>query len=171
MHHYRLKEEYMVLDTKYSNWQVAGLVILRVLVGWHFLYEGIAKLMKPDWTAAGYLLQSKWLLSGLFHTMAANEAVMDVVNFLNIWGLIFIGLGLIVGAFTRIASLAGMALILLYYICNPPLIGLYYTIPSEGNYLIVNKNIVEMAALFVLFLFPTGKILGLDRLIGKLFNR
>ncbi|MBN2417707.1 DoxX family membrane protein [bacterium] len=161
----------MALDTKYTNWQVAGLVALRVLIGWHFLYEGIAKLMKPGWTAAGYLLQSKWLFSGLFHAMAANEAVMDAVNFLNIWGLIFIGLGLIVGAFTRAASLAGMALILLYYVCNPPLVGLYYTIPSEGNYLIVNKNIVELAALFVLFLFPTGKILGMDRLISRLLNR
>lgn len=161
----------MAIDTKYTNWQLGGLVALRVLIGWHFLYEGIAKLMKPGWTAAGYLLQSKWLFSGLFHSMAANDGVMHVVNFLNIWGLIFIGLGLIVGAFTRTASLAGMGLILLYYIANPPLIGLYYTIPSEGNYLIVNKNIVELAALFVLFLFPTGKILGMDRLISRLLNR
>jgi thiosulfate dehydrogenase [quinone] large subunit len=76
-----------------------------------------------------------------------------------------------VGCFTRLASIAGMGLILLYYVCNPPMIGLYYSIPSEGNYLIVNKNIVEMAALFVLLFFPTGRISGLDYLIHKWRNK
>ncbi|GAG09256.1 unnamed protein product, partial [marine sediment metagenome] len=37
--------------------------------------------------------------------------------------------------------------------------------PVEGSYLIVNKNLIEMCALFVLTIFPTGTIIGLDRLI------
>jgi thiosulfate dehydrogenase [quinone] large subunit len=146
-------------------------MILRVLIGWHFLYEGIAKLMKPGWSASGFLLQSKWIFSGLFKWMAGNPTILSVVDFLNIWGLIFIGLGLIVGCFTRIATVAGMGLILLYYVCNPPLIGLYYAIPSEGHYLFINKNLVEMAALLVLLFFPTGKILGLDHIIHKWLHR
>ena len=161
----------MTIDSKYTNWQLTSLVILRVLIGWHFLYEGIAKLMEPNWSAASFLLESKWIFTGIFKWMAGNPSVLSVITFMNIWGLIFIGLGLIMGCFSRIATVAGIGLILLYYVCNPPLIGLYYSIPSEGNYLIVNKNIVEMAALFVLLLFPTGKIIGLDHLIHKLlFN-
>jgi len=161
----------MLIESKYSLWQLTALLILRVLIGWHFLYEGIAKLMKPGWSAAGFLLESKWILAGLFKWMAGNPTLLSILNFLNIWGLIFIGLGLILGCFSRITCIAGMGLLLLYYLCNPPLIGLYYSIPSEGNYLIVNKNIVEIAALFVLLLFPTGKILGLDHLIHKLLLR
>ena len=161
----------MTIESNYSKWQLRSLVILRVLIGWHFLYEGVAKLMKPGWSAAGYLLESKWILAWLFKWMANNPTILSIVNFLNIWGLILVGLGLILGVFTRLASLGGMGLILLYYLCNPPMVGLYYSIPSEGNYLIINKNIVEMAALFALLFFPTGKILGLDYLIAKWRNK
>ena len=160
----------MAIESNYSKWQLTALIILRVLIGWHFLYEGIAKLMKPGWSAAGFLLQAKWIFSGLFNWIAGNPTVLSIVNFLNIWGLILVGLGLILGCFSRIASIAGMGLIILYYLCNPPLVGLYYSIPAEGNYLIVNKNIVEMAALLVLLLFPTGKILGLDHIIHKILS-
>ena len=150
----------------YTRWQLYAMTALRVIIGWHFLYEGLAKLMKPGWSAAGFLLQSKWLMAPLFKWIAGNPALLSIVNQLNIWGLIAIGLGLMVGCMTRIASLAGIGLILLYYICNPPFIGLYYSLPSEGNYLFVNKNVVEMAALFVIFKFRTSHILGFDRFIA-----
>jgi thiosulfate dehydrogenase [quinone] large subunit len=142
--------------------------MLRVLIGWHFLYEGLTKLMDPHWSAAPFLLESKWIFAGLYKAIAANPSVLSAVNVLNIWGLILIGLGLILGCLTRIATVAGMFLILLYYLSNPPFIGLYYAIPSEGNYLIVNKNLIEMAALFVLLFFPTGHIIGVDRFIYRM---
>ena len=154
-------------DKKYSNWQLVALVLLRVLIGWHLLYEGIAKLMNPHWSAAGFLLESKWIFAGIFKAIAENPSVLSVVNVLNTWGLILIGIGLIMGCLTRIATVTGIILISLYYLCNPPLTGLYYAIPSEGNYLIVNKNLIEIAALFVLLLFPTGHIIGFDRFIYK----
>jgi hypothetical protein len=34
---------------------------LRMLVGWHFLYEGIVKLASPSWSAGPYLLESTWV--------------------------------------------------------------------------------------------------------------
>lgn len=161
----------MRTDIKYSNWQLAALVILRILIGWHFLYEGLTKLMNPHWSAASFLLESNWIFAGIFKGIAGNPSVLSIVNVLNTWGLIFIGLGLILGCLSRTATVAGMALIWLYYICNPPFTGLYYAIPSEGNYLIVNKNLVEMAALFVLLLFPTGHNIGLDRFFYKLRSK
>ena len=157
----------MRVDKKYSNWQLIALVTIRFLIGWHFLYEGITKLMNPHWSAASFLLESKWILAGIYKGIAGNPSVLSIVNVLNTWGLIFIGLGLILGCLSRTATVAGMGLILLYYFCNPPFTGLYYAIPSEGNYLIVNKNLIEMAALFVLLLFPTGNIIGLDHLFHK----
>ena len=158
-------------DKKYSNWQLIALVLLRVLIGWHFLYEGMTKLANPNWSAANFLLESKWIFAGIFKGIAGNPSLLSIVNVLNTWGLILIGTGLIMGCLTRIATVAGMVLILLYYLCNPPFIGLYYAIPSEGNYLIVNKNLIEMAALFVLLLFPTGHIIGLDRFFYRLRSK
>ena len=71
------------------------LAVLRIIIGWHFLYEGLVKLTDPSWTAAGYLEQSRYILPGLFHWMAESPGVLSVINFINIWGLILIGLGLI----------------------------------------------------------------------------
>ena len=138
-----------------SNWQFGILLVTRMIIGWHFLYEGIVKLIKPDWTSAGYLLSSRWMLSDMFHNMAANTSVLHVVDLLNIWGLIFIGLALIIGVFVRLAAFSGIALLLLYYIANPPFIETPGA-PLEGSYLIVNKNIVEIFALLIIAAFPTS---------------
>ncbi len=142
-----------------------------MLIGWHFFYEGLAKWLKGNWSAYGFLMESKWIFADIFHWMAQNQTVLAVVNTMNIWGLMFIGLGLILGLFTRIAAFAGILLIGLYYLCNPPFVGLFYSIPMEGNYLFVNKNVIEMAALVVLLSFPTERIAGLDVIWFRLRNK
>jgi thiosulfate dehydrogenase (quinone) large subunit len=152
---------------KYSKPQLTFLVILRLLIGWHFLYEGISKVLKPGWSSAGYLMDSGGPLEGFFHWMAGNPGMMNVVDFMNVWGLVAIGLGLILGLFTRTATIAGIALLALYYLSHPPLIGITYALPSEGNYLIVNKNLIEIFALAVLFVFPSGKHFGFDSFICR----
>lgn len=154
-------------DLNYSTWQLTSLVVLRILIGWHLLYEGIAKLINPYWSSASYLMESKWIFSGWFQSIVANPAALKTVDFLNEWGLIAIGLGLIAGVLTNIATIAGLVLLLLYYVANPPLVGLTYSMPTEGSYLIVNKTLIEAAALLVLAIFPTGRKIGLDALIFK----
>jgi thiosulfate dehydrogenase [quinone] large subunit len=99
--------------------------------------------------------------------MASNQTVLGIVDFMNIWGLILIGLGLIFGLFSRIAAISGVVLLSLYYIAIPPLIGYTGGMPTEGNYLIVDKNLVELFSLVILALFPTGKLWGLDRVIAQ----
>ena len=133
-----------------STVQASLLAILRIAIGWHFLYEGIVKLLEPNWSSAGYLAESKWIFSGLFDWVLANPAVLNVVDALNIYGLILIGLGLFFGCFTLIASISGIILLLLYYVTNPPLIKISQGIGAEGNYLFIDKNLVELFALSVL---------------------
>jgi len=151
----------------WTRFQSVALVTLRIVIGWHFLYEGLAKLTNPYWTSAGYLAESKWWLSGIFLDIASSPSVLTVVDHLNIWGLILIGVGLMLGAFTRASTIAGIVLLALYYLAAPPFIGLSYAMPAEGSYLIVNKVLIEMVALVVLFAFPTGRVLGIDRLIAS----
>jgi len=148
-----------------SGVRLTVLVILRVAVGWHFLYEGLAKLFAPGWSSASYLELSRSAFAPVFNWMAANPSVLRIVDLVNIWGLMGIGLALMLGLFTRIACGFGICLLLAYYLANPPFVGLDFGVPTEGHYLIVNKNLVEMVALAVLLAFPTGRFLGLDRLI------
>lgn len=151
----------------FSTSQITILVVLRLMVGWHILYEGLAKLLNPGWSSFGFLSESKWILTGFADWVLSNQAILNVVDFLNIWGLIAIGLGLVLGLFTRIAAYAGVFLLLLYYITNPPFIGMEYILPTEGSNLIVNKLLIEIIALFVLAIFPAHTKFGLDALIDK----
>ena len=154
-----------------SRSQTIAIVALRVLIGWHFLYEGLSKLTNPAWSAAGYLAQSRGPLSGLFRWMAAGPSVLGSVNLLNKWGLTLIGLGLILGCFTRTAAASGILVMLLFYLCNPPFVGYFYSIPTEGSTLIVNKNLVELAALAVVLVTGSGRAAGLDRIIHGLLRK
>jgi thiosulfate dehydrogenase [quinone] large subunit len=102
--------------------------------------------------------------------MAADPELLDLVNKTNMWGLTAIGLGLILGCFTRTASAAGILAVLLFYLCNPPFVGYFYSIPTEGSYLIVNKNLVEAAALAVVMVTDSGRVAGLDRILGGILR-
>lgn len=150
-----------------GGFRLAALVILRMLVGWHFLYEGVAKLTNPRWSAAGYLQESQGWFSGLFQNLAANPSALGVVDALNAWGLTLIGLALVVGVLERSAAVGGAVLLALYYLAAPPFPGLDYALPAEGSYLIVNKVLVELGAMLVLLAFPTGRRVGLDVLLAR----
>jgi thiosulfate dehydrogenase [quinone] large subunit len=150
-----------------TRFQATALVALRLLVGWHLCYEGIAKLLNPYWTSANYLSAAQWLFKERFIALSASPAALAVVDALNAWGLTLIGLGLLVGLLTRTATVAGIVLLALYYVVAPPLIGTASPVPAEGSYLIVNKVLVEIAALAVLLAFPTGRTHGLDRLLSR----
>lgn len=153
-----------ILDNKY---QFYGLVVLRILIGWHFLYEGISKLINPYWSSAAYLLDSKWIFSGIAKTIVSNPTLLTISDQVNMWGLTLVGLSLMIGLVSRYASLVGMGFVVLYYLFAPPLLGLEYGRPGEGSYLIVNKNLIEACALWVLYSFPTSHIIGLDRFFTK----
>ena len=141
------------------------LTFLRILVGWHFLYEGIVKLFNPSWSASAYLLESTWWFAGIFKALATDQFLLPIVNFLNTWGLILIGLGLFFGLFTRLAAWSGAGLLLLYYLAHPPFTGLIEGSTVEGSYIWVNKNLIEMVALVLLSIVPIQWMFGADHLI------
>lgn len=159
-------------ETKpFTNLQLTALVVLRILIGWHLLFEGISKFLNPKWSSIGFLKESQWIMSGFAKWIVAHNSLLQVADFLNTWGLITIGLGLILGLYTRIAAISGTLLLLMYYFNNAPITGIEYSIPAEGNNLIVSKTLIEAVALFVLTVFPTGSIIGLDVLIARFKNR
>ncbi len=129
--------------------------VLRMAIGWHFLYEGLVKAFSPHWTAAAFLAESKWLLSGFFHWIVSHPMILQMVDVVNIVGLILIGAALLLGVFIRSACLSGMVMLALYYAANPALVGYFSGLRSEGSYLLIDKNLIELLALMLLMFFPT----------------
>jgi thiosulfate dehydrogenase [quinone] large subunit len=158
-------------DGKLPRWPMIAITTLRVIVGWHFLYEGIAKLTSPTWSAAGYLKQARGPFAGLFRWIASQPHLLENADLITMWGLTIVGSLLILGLFTRLASLGGMAFLVMFYLCNPPFVGYFYSLPSEGSYLIVNKNVVELCALFVILVTGSGRFAGLDGILHLVFSR
>ncbi len=158
-------------DGKIGRSAMAAITVLRVLVGWHFLYEGIAKLTSPTWSAAGYLKQARGPFAGLFKWLAAQPNLLANADLITMWGLTIVGLLLILGLFTRLSSLGAIGFLLMFYFATPPFVGYFYALPSEGSYLLVNKNLVELAALVVIMLTGSGQVAGLDRIVHGILAR
>jgi len=97
---------------------------------------------------------------------------LDKVNALTMYGLVAIGLCMMLGLFGPLAPLAGAVFLGQIYLSMPPWPGLPATPMAEGHYLIVNKNLIEMLACLALVFIPTSTWIGLDPLIfGWMFRR
>lgn len=156
-----------------SDVQRIGLVLLRTLIGWHFLYEGYFKLMLPawsrdgqllaPWSAGGYLKGATGPLGGIFHAMASPAAIAWIDRLVPL-ALIAVGLSLMLGFLTQIGSWGAALLLTMFYLAAMPTAGVPQT-GAEGTYLFVNKNLVELSAVFVVLAFRTGEIAGVDLLM------
>ena len=144
---------------KYSKIQLTVLVTIRLVIGYHFLFEGMDKLFTPGWTSAMFLSQSNWIFADFFRALAESSIALTIVDFMNIWGQILIGLGLILGLFSKGAAYAGALLLFFYYIAIPPFV---------DGYTFIDKNLFELFAFLVVAIFPTSQIIGLDLLIKKI---
>lgn len=135
------------------------ITLFRVAIGWHFLYEGLAKLWDTNWSAEGYLANATGPFAGFYHWMASSETLMSIIDPVNIAALILIGLALFLGLAVRISAISGVALLLLYYFAYPPFGGLQMG-GVEGNTFIVNRNMIEALSLLTLF-FLKGRGYGI----------
>ena len=150
--------------------EAVALVLLRTLIGWHFLYEGYYKLVSPGWTragapvaawsASGYLKAATGPMAGAFHALAQSSMAGWVDHAVPI-GLVLVGLSLMLGLLTQVGLWGALAFLTLFYVSAIPTEG----IPkpwNEGTYLIVSKNLIEWAAVLVLIACRTGDIAGID---------
>ena len=146
-------------NSEYSKVQKYLLLGLRVIIGYHFLFEGITKLFSDSWTSGGFLIQSNWIFSELFIAIANSPTLVTISDFLNIWGQIFIGLGLILGLYSRYAAIFGAILLFLYYITIPPFV---------GSATFVDRNLLELLGLLIIAFFPMHLEFGFDGMLSKI---
>ena len=95
-----------------TTFRDVALTLLRVAIGWHFLYEGCWKLMQKDgWSCLSYLSAAQGPLAPVFKWMAEQAWIVSTGDWAVQIGLVAIGLALITGVFARYAARGGIALI------------------------------------------------------------
>ena len=155
-----------------SSFQQVTLVLLRTLIGWHFLYEGYYKVSLPAWTpdgqplgafsSGGFIKAATGPLGRLARNVA-DAGLLPTLDKVIVFGLLAVGVSLILGLVTRAGCVGAVALLALFYFTAVPTTGLPQD-HAEGTYLLVNKTLIEGLAVLTLYAFDTGRIAGLDRL-------
>ena len=134
--------------------------MLRVSLGWMFFYAGITKVMNPEWSAAGYMKGAKTFAG--FYQFLTQPGMLPVINFINEWGLLLLGVSLIFGVFVRLSSVLGAVLMLLYYF---PILDFPY--PNAHSF-IVDEHIIYALALALLAAWRAGRTYGLENWCANL---
>ena len=119
--------------------QTIARIWLQMTLGFFMFYAGLSKIIDPAWSAKGYLLSAK-TFPGLYAALAA-PTVLPVINVINEWALLLLGVSLLTGLFLRLSAPLGMLLMLLYYF--PTL-----SFPNVPNGFIIDEHMIFIAVLF-----------------------
>ncbi len=125
--------------------------ILRIALGWMFFYVGLSY-MTSGWSVASSIQNAKtfpWLYDAILKTSSVH-AVSGVIEI----AFMVIGALLVLGLFTRLVSLAGIALMLFFYF---PLLHFPHVDPS---YFIIDDHIIYCLILAYLFVSKPSGIFG-----------
>ncbi len=139
--------------------QKVSLFILRISMGWLFLYAGVTKLLNPAWSSAGYIGNAKTFVS--FYQWLLSPSLLPIINLVNEWGLTLLGISLILGIAVRISSVLGAALMMMYYF-----VILEFPYPNLHSY-IVDEHIIYALVLIFLATIRAGKIWGIGSMCAK----
>ncbi|MFC5368389.1 DoxX family protein [Salinirubrum litoreum] len=134
------------------------LAIVRVLTGWWFFHAGVTKLIE-DGLAFSY---APMYLKGMTGTALGPIPVLMgeyLGPFLQAGvplGETLIGLGLMVGALTRLASFFGAFFMVLFWIGN-----------AGFGHGLVNSDLMGLLLFVTMMVLATGRYFGLDAIIEK----
>lgn len=133
----------------------AALQVLRWLIGWHFLYEGVWKLFQAKgWSCLSYLDGAQGPLAGLFTWMAGQKWLVAFGDQAVMWGLVLIGLALITGVFARAAAVFGMLLMAMFYCAQPPEPFAAAVSGADGRFLLLERNALEALGFLLVAVMP-----------------
>lgn len=135
-----------------------SIIILRVIIGWYFLYQGISAILNPNWLLTPYIKDSVIFTS--FYNFLLQPSFLLSASYVIKGLFVLIGALLILGIFVRLASLLGILVTFLFYL---PLVRFPYV---DHVYYIVDSHIIIIAALFFLFAARAGEYFGL----GSMFK-
>jgi thiosulfate dehydrogenase (quinone) large subunit len=142
-----------------SNVERALILLLRLTIGWTFLWAAIHH-FGDDKFVTGFLSHTK-----TFHDVYApftSPGIAPALTFLVEYGHLLIGLSLISGLFVRASAPFAIMLMLLYWTAHME----FPYIENVNNYLI-DYHIVYAGVLVYLIIKRAGHVFGLDGWVEK----
>lgn len=133
------------------HWFAGSFVILRVALGLQFLLAGWSKLTS-EWTAAEYLATANGPFAEWFQSLSGSV----LVDNLNIWGQILIGLALILGLAVRPAAIGGLIMMLLYYFAQ---------FTENTAYGLIEDHLIYALVFLVFATGGAGHVFGLNAVV------
>ena len=138
--------------------------LLRLVMGWIFLWAfvdkvfglGFATTVDKSWLVgasptSGFL---QFGVHGPFASFFQNLAGVPLVDWLFMFGLLFIGISLMLGIFVKLGGFSGVAMLVLMYLA----IGL-----SPANNPFIDEHIVYILVMIILVLTNSGQYLGFGK--------
>lgn len=138
----------------------AFLFVLRVLIGWTFLYAASHQVFNPDFTVSGLLGKAKTFHD--FFAMFTTPTMAKITTFLVAYGHLAIGLSLISGCLVRISAPCGAAVLFLYWMAH-----MDFPYISDTNNFIIDYHIIYGVVLVYLSVKSAGTYWGLDGYIAQ----
>lgn len=142
-----------------APWAAYWLALVRVLTGWYIFHSGMSKVIEWPFDASGYLLHgsSGTVLEPLLVFIGNTGPLLAVTNFMVPVGELLIGLGLMFGAFVRLASFFGALLMGFFYFTNADWAGGAFSV-----------EIMAMVLFITLAVFGAGRVLGIDQYLESM---
>ena len=134
--------------------------ILRILMGWTFLYAGVSQIWE-NFDTAGFL--NHVVTFHDFFAVFATPAMLPYTDFLVKWGHLLIGLSLISGLLVRVSGPFGVLLMITYYFAHMN----FPYIESSVNFL-VDYHLVYATVIVWLIAHRAGHVWGLDGLVERM---
>jgi thiosulfate dehydrogenase [quinone] large subunit len=144
-------------------WTAYWLFIIRVLTGWWMFHAGLTKVWET------YVLGQPFG-AGWFIKFAASGTILEPVlsvfnspagiaftNFMIPWGELLIGLGVLLGAFTRLAAFFGAFLMFFFYFVN-----------AGWSHGLFSSDLMGLVLFVTIAVFGAGRIWGLDQYLERM---
>jgi len=132
------------------------LLFLRLLVGWWFLHEGLNKYVTPGPFRAGWFLEKTGTIVSPVLNSFAGGGTEAAVNVLVPLGEVLIGLGLVLGCLSRLASFFGAFMMFFFYFGE-----------ESWRRGFVNGDLFGLVLFLTIIVFGAGPIWGIDAILER----
>ncbi|NDA46233.1 MAG: DoxX family protein [Alphaproteobacteria bacterium] len=136
------------------------LVLFRLLMAWTFLYAASHQVFNPNFSIVGFLSHTKTFHD--FFVPFTDPAIAPILTFLVAYGHLAIGLSLLTGFMVRASSLAGAAILMMYWMAH-----MDFPYIENANNFIVDYHFVYAVLLIWLGVQRAGHVWGLDGFVSQ----